>query len=111
MPRALHVVLVAVIAILAVPIAQLRTVSERITCCCPGPASCKCPDHAPGNPDGPSLLPCHKSRELATAPSPLELIVPPPTTIAAVVPAIAVVSYALTAPHPPPSPARPPAPS
>ena len=105
------VVVIAILLAFGVPFAQLHTVSAQVTCCCPDPDHCNCPDEAPDKSGQPSMNACHKTSDHgldAYAP----VFVPPARTVL-VAPAIEmpVPLYALPDPHEPPPPSRPAAPS
>jgi hypothetical protein len=104
-------VLIAILLALGVPFAQLHTVNDHVTCCCPSPDVCKCPDHEPDDGGQPMMKVCHKQApktvraQLATfvAPAAIELVVP--------VPRVERVAHARPSPHAPPDPHWPAAPS
>ena len=60
--------IVAVVVALAVPVSQLRTVSTIVTCCCPDPSHCHCPDHKADHSKDPSIRACHKTQHDTVAP-------------------------------------------
>jgi hypothetical protein len=102
--------LVAIVVALAVPATQLRIAADDAACCCPDPTTCRCSDHE-ADPSSPSLRACHRPERALVAP---ELpVFSPPAVVVAAAPALAIVAvaHAVTAPHPPPAPARPDAPS
>jgi hypothetical protein len=59
--------IVAIVVALAVPVSQLRTVSTVVTCCCPDPTHCHCPDHKPDHNKKPSMSACHKTQHVTAA--------------------------------------------
>jgi hypothetical protein len=59
---------VAVVVALAVPVSQLRTVSTVVSCCCPDPTHCHCPDHKADHSKDPSMRACHKTQHVTVAP-------------------------------------------
>lgn len=61
-------VIVAIVVALSVPVSQLRTVSTVVSCCCPDPAHCHCPDHKPDHNKTPSVRACHKTQQVTVAP-------------------------------------------
>jgi hypothetical protein len=103
--------LLAILLALGVPFATLHTEQHRVTCCCPDPDHCVCPDHKPDKSGQPRMQTCHRqtvdgiAAELAAfeAPPLAELPIPSPRT--------AEVAYALPSPHAPPSLRQPDAPS
>jgi hypothetical protein len=105
-------VVVAIVVALAVPVSQLRTFAVQTSCCCPDPSHCHCPDHQPGQPGGHgSMRACHKtSHEIVSPDAPA--VAMPDVAIAAVSTRVAPrVAWVIAAPHAPPAPARPDAPS
>jgi hypothetical protein len=60
--------IVAIVVALAVPVSQLRTGSTVVTCCCPDPTHCHCPDHKPDHNRTPSIRACHKTQHTSVAP-------------------------------------------
>jgi hypothetical protein len=104
-------VLVALAVMLAVPVAQLRFIRIEGTCCCPHVKRCQCPDHDPGTARQRSIRPCHNAPRMSATPA-----MPgfePAFGAALSVPerAVAIASFELPAPHAPPAPRRPDAPS
>jgi hypothetical protein len=96
---------------LAVPVTQLRSaVVVRDPCCCPDPAYCQCPDHGKDAPAAPTMQACGKSGHIIVAPTLPAFALPPGAPIVAIVPARSLVP-AIAAPHAPPDPDRPAAPS
>ena len=109
--RAVTTFVVALLLALAVPTSQLRTVSITKSCCCPDPTKCHCPDHQKSKPGQPELRACHQTTQVHVAAT-LPAFTPPtalPVTQVTVVALAPVPSHA--APHTPPTPARPDAPS
>lgn len=103
-------IVVAIVLALFVPVAQLQTVAEAPTCCCPNPKTCKCHEHKSGE-SGPTMRACKQSPD-AVAPTTLSAFVPPAVAVA--IAAAIIVSdahIALADPHPEPAPRRPDAPS
>jgi hypothetical protein len=104
-------VLLAIAVALGVPVSQLRTPDTYVTCCCPDPANCHCPDHKPDHSGQPKMRACHKvQHELvsAQAPSFTQFQV----AIAIAPPIVAPVHFELpSAPHPTPLPDEPYGPS
>jgi hypothetical protein len=102
---------VAFCVALAVPVSQLRLRTVIITCCCPDPAHCHCPDHHPDSSDDPSMRACHRSQhDLASldAPAFTAPLIPAPA------PPLALAYAqrpALDSPTPSPDPAPPYGPS
>jgi hypothetical protein len=97
-------VLLAIAVALGVPVSQLRTPDEYITCCCPDPANCHCPDHKPDPSGQPKLRACHKvQHELASSDAPS--FTPFEVAIATPAPDAAPANFASpSAPHAPPGP-------
>ena len=110
-PNAGVTVLLAILVALGVPFAQLHTVNDRVTCCCPDPDHCKCPDHKPDDSGQSQMGTCHK-QSAKTARGHLAAFVPPARIelVAAAQPALHI-AHALPVPHAPPPPRRPDAPS
>jgi hypothetical protein len=104
-------VLIAILLALGVPFAQLHTVSTRISCCCPDPDHCKCPDHKPSKSGHPTLNACHKTSDHGLSASSPAFV--PPARIAFAAPVIEMPApvHVLSSPHAPPPPRRPAAPS
>jgi hypothetical protein len=103
-------VLVAIVVAFTVPVSQLRTVTVIMTCCCPDPEQCHCPDHEPDHGSQPTFKQCHKSAdtfESAAAPSVAIAV----RTELAVVRAAVRLYHVLPAPHESPILERPPGPS
>ena len=104
-------VLVALAVLLALPVAQLRFVYIESTCCCPQVKRCQCPDHDPGTSGQGSIRPCHNTpKVLATPPMP-GFEPAPGAALPAPERAVTLASFRLAAPHAPPAPRRPDAPS
>lgn len=105
------VALIALIVGLTVPVTQLRTsVVVRDRCCCPDPAYCHCPDHKAPTTPAPVMDRCGKTHHLIVAPTLPDFA---PAMVGSVI-AVATrpaPEMALPAPHAPPDPARPAAPS
>lgn len=101
---------VAIALALIVPTAQLHTVSDQATCCCPDPQKCKCHDHD-GASGHSSMRACHKQTpelvkfELSAFVAPAVVAVAAPAR-----PAMAALAI-VTQPHASPPPRRPDAPS
>lgn len=104
-------VLLAILLALGVPFAQLPTVNDRITCCCPSPEVCKCPDHKSDQVQQATMGVCHKSGS-AMVRTQLAAFVPP-AIVRLIAPArpAAQIEHVLPAPHAQPPPRRPDAPS
>src|SRR5262245_55873226 len=103
--------MVAVIAMIAVPVSQLRTISVQIECCCPDPTTCHCGDHDKA-PDGkPAIKACHKSSDTFVSASSPEIVHPPAVAIAPPAERRTTLHFHLPSPHQPPSPPQPPGPS
>jgi hypothetical protein len=105
-------VLFAILLALGVPFAQLHTVDDRIECCCPSPEVCKCPDHDASKTDETTMRSCHKQGPQLQHGGHHGAFVPPPIIriIAVARPEIAMAPP-IAAPHAPPPPERPDAPS
>jgi len=110
-PNAEVTFLIAILLALGVPFATLHTDHERVTCCCPDPDHCMCPDHKPDKSGQPHMQTCHRQlvdgvdAQLAT------FVPAAPTVIADAAPHALVVEYVLPSPHASPSLRRPDAPS
>jgi hypothetical protein len=106
-------VLLAIVVALGVPVSQLQMSTSYVTCCCPDPANCHCPDHKPDHSKSsePKMRACHRVHH--------DLVSPEAPTVAATASAIADapmrpapgVVFPLYAPHAPPAPADPDGPS
>jgi hypothetical protein len=103
--------LVAIVLALCVPFGQLRTVADRIECCCPDQSKCQCPDHDPDESGQPRMEKCHKQTHEGVANQLAAFI--SPTLHETVAPARLALapSFSLPAPHDEPLPQRPAAPS
>jgi hypothetical protein len=104
-------VLVAILLALGVPFAQLQTVNDRITCCCPDPDQCKCPDHKADKSAQTQMGTCHKSATKTVRAQLAAFVSPVVIDVLARVPRPIVIAHVLPAPHAPPPPQRPAAPS
>ncbi len=102
---------VAIVVALAVPVSQLRTVSVILSCCCPDPASCHCPDHNDDVPAQPEMRACHNTQQSVVAPQLPAFHAPAFALTAAPARVVVALDHAVPAPHPAPPPARPDAPS
>ncbi|MBL0216732.1 MAG: hypothetical protein IPQ07_22985 [Myxococcales bacterium] len=102
---------VALIVALAVPVSQLRLVSETKACCCPDPRKCHCPDHKGGDPAQDTMRACHTEARLIVSPEAPAVAVPSILIVPATVVSFAPATFLLSSPHAPPPPARPDAPS
>jgi hypothetical protein len=109
--HALYSMIVAVIAMIAVPVSQLRTISVQTECCCPDPSTCHCADHESGPIGQVSIKECHKSSDVFVGPSSPDCATPVAASAAPSSERITTLEFPLTSPHEPPSPARPPGPS
>jgi hypothetical protein len=103
-------VLLAILLALGVPFAQLHTVNDRVTCCCPSPDQCKCPDHDTDE-SGPMMKACHKQAPDMVRAQLAHFVAPTPITVIAPAPLVERVAHRLPSPHAPPAPRRPDAPS
>lgn len=92
-------ILIALAVALTVPTSQLRTVSVVVTCCCPDPAKCHCPDHKPDHNGVPAMRACHKSSHESISPQ-LPSFSPPQVAVA--LPAPRVAPAVIHAPELPP---------
>ena len=104
-------VLLAILLALGVPFAQLQTVATRVTCCCPDPDHCKCPDHKPDKSGQSSLRACHKTSDHAVGANAPAFVPPPAIEIVAPQIVAVQIAHVLPRPHAPPAPRRPDAPS
>ncbi len=103
--------LIAILLALGVPFAQLHTVNDRVTCCCPDPEHCKCPDHKPDESGQPTMNTCHKQAPKTVRAQLAHFIAPAPIAVIAPAPLVERVAHRLPPPHAPPAPRRPDAPS
>ena len=110
MARALYSIMVCVIVMLAVPVSQLRLVTERVECCCPDKNNCHCPHDVDG-PEQTTIKSCHKSSTIFASPSAPEILTPDVVALATPAERITTVEFAVTQPHESPSPERPRGPS
>jgi hypothetical protein len=92
--------LVAVVVALSVPVSQLRTVSTVVTCCCPDPTHCHCPDHKPDHSKSASMRACHKTQHVTVAAQ-------APAFVAAVVEVASIARHATRTAFPEPTLPRP----
>lgn len=102
--------LVAIVLALCVPFAQLRAEPDRTECCCPDPDRCKCPDHEPPS-NHTTMRACHKQAPDAVASQLSVFVAPVAPRLVAPVAAEQAPRTQIPAPHPPPAPRRPDAPS
>jgi hypothetical protein len=109
--RALYTLMTAVVVMLALPVSQLRTIAEKVACCCPDPSHCHCPDHKAAPTDHDSMRACHKTAELFASPTVPEFTPPVITMAIAPAPIASAIAHLLPDPHEPPSLARPRGPS
>lgn len=104
-------ILVILVAIAALPVSQLRTIAQVVTCCCPDASRCHCPDHQPNHSGTAKLEKCHKSSHTIESAAPDNVVPPPPPSVGEP-PRIALgFAHDLPSAHAPPAPARPPGPS
>jgi hypothetical protein len=61
-------ILLAIVVALGVPVSQLRTADNYVTCCCPDPAHCHCPDHKPDHSGQPKMGTCHRVQHELVSP-------------------------------------------
>jgi hypothetical protein len=104
-------VLVAFVVALAVPVSQLRTFAIQTSCCCPDPAHCHCPDHAPDHGNGSSMRACHKTAHEIVSPVAPAFAAPDVVIATAPARALSRTAWTIAEPHAAPAPARPAAPS
>jgi hypothetical protein len=104
-------VIVSIMLSIFVPLAQLPTIADEATCCCPDPHKCKCPDHKADHSLDSKMKACHKkgpalaSVQLPAFVAPIAIDLPAPAR------ASDLVERALPEPHASPPPRRPDAPS
>ena len=101
----------ALLCVLAVPTAQLRTFARVTTCCCPDPSHCHCPDHKQTPGDEPTMGACHRQSQDFVSPVLPAFVQPEVAMIAPAERAIALAAAPLRTPHAAPAPRRPDAPS
>jgi hypothetical protein len=104
-------VLAVVAVALALPVSQVPTVSVIHSCCCPDPDQCHCPEHEPVAPPGPELRACHRTVQLLVGPQAPAFAAPAIAMIEAPARRAIEPIHVVTAPHAPPPPDRPDAPS
>ena len=109
--RALYTLMTAVVVLFALPVSQLRTVAEKVTCCCPDPSHCRCPDHKSAPSDHDSMRACHKSTEVLASPTVPDFTPPVMAMAIAPAPVTSAIVHVLPAPHEPPDLERPRGPS
>ena len=109
--RALYTLMTAVVVLLALPTSQLRTIAEKVACCCGNEAHCHCPDHKAPPSDDDSMRACHKTAELLASPTAPELTPPVIAMAIAPAPVASAIAHVLPDPHAPPSLERPRGPS
>lgn len=104
--------LATLVVALAIPVAQLRLIATDVACCCPDPARCKCPSHDdPAAGDHAALRACQQTQTTLAAPAAPVFVAPPEVALVAVRTATELAIAPLPAPHAPPLPPRPAAPS
>lgn len=102
---------VAIALALIVPTAQLRTVAEQPTCCCPDPSTCKCHDHN-GDPSTQSKMrACHTQPEELVQTELAAFVAPAGDVITAPVRPTVIANAIIDDPHPAPPARRPDVPS
>ena len=111
MTRALYTLMTAVVVLLALPIAQLRTVAEKVACCCSDASHCHCPDHEAPASDHDSMRACHKTAEVLASPTVSDFTPPVIAMAIAPAPVASAIAHVLPDPHEPPSLERPRGPS
>ncbi|MEZ4400807.1 MAG: hypothetical protein R3B06_12350 [Kofleriaceae bacterium] len=97
--------LMALGVVVALPVAQLEVAAAATSaCCCPSPASCRCPDHHPTAGQPTTLRPCRQASTEAPRLAAFVLAVAPavPTIPTASIEAF----FTVPMPHPAPPPAR-----
>ena len=110
-PNAGVQLLLAILLALGVPFATLHTEHVRVTCCCPDPDHCVCPDHKPDKSGQPRMQTCHRqvvdgiATQIAAFEPPEPLALPMPA------PYVHAIAHVLPTPHASPLPRRPDAPS
>jgi hypothetical protein len=109
--HALYTMIVAVIAMIAVPVSQLRMISVQTQCCCPDGVKCHCSDHKDVPAGQASMKECHKNTDIFVGPSSPDCAKPVAIAAAPASERIETLEFPLTSPHEPPNPARPPGPS
>jgi hypothetical protein len=109
--NAVATLVVAIAVMLAVPVSQLTTVQVVTSCCCPDPSDCHCPHQTPDHGTQPSARPCHQQHQIIVAPQLPSFAAPTEIAIAPLAQIVAPPVIAMIAPHAPPTPKRPDAPS
>ena len=104
-------VLVAILLALGVPFAQLQVSGDRVTCCCPDPDHCKCPDHKADPSAQTQMGTCHKSEVKSVRAQLAAFVAPAAIAISGPAPRPMSIVHVLTAPHAAPVLKRPAAPS
>jgi hypothetical protein len=96
---------------IAVPVAQLTTVSTRTSCCCPNPARCHCPDHKSEPSNNTTLQACHRTTHHSVA-TQLPSVTAPDIAVVEAPDLIATAAIRiLPTPHDEPAPIEPAGPS
>jgi hypothetical protein len=101
--------LIALAMALAVPTSQLRWISIEHSCCCPDPDLCQCPHDPPTQ--QPTLRVCHSTDHVIASPVAPVFVAPVVALADAPATCAPVAAAPLAAPHAPPAPRRPDAPS
>jgi len=109
--RALYTLMTAVVVLVALPTMQLRTVAEKVACCCSDASHCHCPDHEAPPGDDDSMRACHKTSTIVASPTVPEFTPPVIAMAIAPAPVASAIAHVLPAPHAPPSLERPRGPS
>lgn len=104
-------IIVAIVLAIFVPVAQLQTIADQPSCCCPDPHKCKCPEHKPADPMNTTMRACHQDApaiEQAQLPA---FVAPELASVDAPARALVLAPSPLPVPHAAPAPRRPDAPS
>ena len=103
--------LIAILLALGVPFASLHTEHVRITCCCPDPDHCVCPDHKPDKSGQPHMQTCHRQKVDGITTQLAAFAPPALTAVSLPAPVVEAIVHVLPAPHETPLLRRPDAPS
>jgi hypothetical protein len=104
--------LVALVVTVASPIVRIVHASARVTCCCPDPTTCHCPDHQKGQGDGQDRMKaCHGTSDPLTGSVFPDVATPARVALATWAPPAPPVRFPQSSPHAPPDIERPRGPS
>jgi hypothetical protein len=100
--------LVTLIVSVASPIVRLVHASTRVTCCCPDPTTCHCPDHEEGEGDGQDRIKaCHGTSDPLTSSVFPDVVTPSRLALTIEAPPARAIRFSHASPHAPPELERP----